>query len=275
MLIYHRIIGCRWKVQPRMSKYNSATRIYNILNQAVNQNREGRVIDTWAKVFNVNMPDSPKRSLAITRLVGILYEEVELAHELTKQTDLPPDLYEDVFFHVYNSLNIDILPNPWRDYANNLNPMVMRSLMFVGQKLDHEEDPIEEEVLNTLLEELDQLEKEVRDGDLPGEIKAFLLRHFLILRNAIRNYTILGKKSFRNAFSQTLGDLGTGPGSKYDEETLQEARGYWERYTAAWKVIKDRVDDVEKLSLIVLGTKAVIDVSPHIMGLLTTIAQKP
>ena len=221
-----------------------------------------KAIDAWAMVFGIPGESLPERNLQVGVMLGVLYNEIELAHQKTSNTTFSPDLYESAYHNAKACINIETLSQAWDAQIRSLTAETIRSLMFCAEALPNEEQPIAPEDLASLSQQVEQLRSLVNDGKLPEDVKSFLLNQIRIIEEAIRRYPIQGNKAFGNGIVETAAEIAL-------HQDIVEQHSQSEEFSSlgrVWKFIRERNTDVEIILKVIMVGQAAAAFAGHLLG---------
>jgi hypothetical protein len=177
---------------------NSAYRIMRLL-QAAQRHAGGNVADGFAHLFETNAGD---RTELYRRLSSASQETIFIGALLGISGN--EDVEEE--FNTSKSKIIQFLsPNrfdiTWADHVKIIEPQDIKTLSICSKLLNRRksEVQIEGSQRKKVLEDIENLRKEVVNSDLPFDLKAIILENIKRLMNAIWDYDIRGAEGLHEA----------------------------------------------------------------------------
>lgn len=177
---------------------NSAYRVHAILSAACAQPGNQQMWEVFAKVLGVQHHDGRKKIFEVNRLLDLFYDEVDKTRAQMKASGFSEDLYETAFEVVEQRITPGLLFNEWQGYKTTLEP-ILYGLKFCSEVLPHEEDLVSEEDIAIIKEALQNLDGVLHTSNLPDYVKAFIQQHINIIKKALRDYQVIGARSFKTA----------------------------------------------------------------------------
>lgn len=117
-----------------------------------------------------------------------------------------------------------------RNFGGHINVHIINYLSMTADFLSHKcpESVISESKLDSILETARSLIDDVRNSDIPNEIREFMIRHLYKVCLAVEEYTITGAESVSTAVESAFG---YGVLHKYSVEISQSnsvAKKFWQ-----------------------------------------------
>jgi hypothetical protein len=175
-------------------------------------------LDVWIKAFDLTQPEPQEvfTALAAThRNIERLKQQMSLANPRLLAE------FENELGALGDAFSMRRLDNPWNNTRQLLNDKVRLSLKACAAAL---EGRFDEFVPSTVqLSAADRLFEEflsqVVSEDLPGHIRAFLIRSIRELRAALRDMETLGSDRFTAVADHLIGELGRGLAATPNEQS--------------------------------------------------------
>jgi hypothetical protein len=184
-----------------MPRQNAASRVLSVAVKVPQQANNTVVLDGWAAVFGVQDQEPTVRGQEVARMLGMLYHQVGIVRADLESRDFDRDAYVPVLDRVTNSLAMTSLGNQWNWVAQFYTPDVIAALrVFPGILPD--EAVVEVDEIAQVQTYLGDLRQRVANGELPAEIKYFLIRQIELIDRALRDYAIRGVAAFQEASEQ-------------------------------------------------------------------------
>lgn len=153
----------------------------------------------WAKALDIQDGDNIERHYRVVALLSTLRDEVRLAQAAAAHTSVRPIKYQAAFEAVHNALNLDYLTGSFDAIHSHIRPDVLSTLSILADIIPNDGAPVDQEELNSIVAQLEELERDIENADLPEEARRFFLSQIRILLTAIRRYPIVGSKAFQEA----------------------------------------------------------------------------
>ncbi len=179
---------------------NSASRLLAIVLKGLTLSDTESCAAAWATIFAVSDLADPERMYELARLLGLVHKElVSVRQTMQANERFTREEWEWPLQRVEQGLQVAHLPHSWNTAKQFFGPEVVRSLRFLSRILPDESSAVRDDEVATLIDELNALERSVREGNLPADLKLFLFGQIDILRRAVREYRIRGTRAFREA----------------------------------------------------------------------------
>ncbi len=247
--------------------YNSASRVYHILDVARKSNSSAAALHVWAQVFNIDEQQPNRRIIEISKMMGLLYDEVERAQEEMKATPISSEHYEPAFERIFRALDVQALGNQWSTYSQHIGPETLQLVGMCADLTPSDGIPLDDEELSELSEQLRDLRRDIEESDLPSDVKAFFFNHIELLLDAIRKYPIQGTEAFRRAAADA-GILFRAGQAMMESNTKNEAfTRPMQQLLGAWGKIKEGTEHAGAAYLVYEAVRWVFDaVRPLLPG---------
>lgn len=255
---------------------NSAFRIHRIL-EIASRVSDKPTYDAWVEILglpcqtdqqmNQEKAWSERRVSAkvfqVTEKLILLGQELDKAFKKTvENVKLSSELYEEAFSAVEKMINPKNLYLSWAQTTKQLlTKETMSRLQICYELLPNEEELISGEDSESLLKEIEDFETSIRESKYPDELKLFVEQQLRDLKDAIRDYFIVGIQAFRDAFweahtiilknQEPLRDVPT----KDTKSTLTKIGAFWDRVSTLVGKASTTADKASKL--LVSGNKII------------------
>jgi hypothetical protein len=187
---------------------NSAQRLYELLNQAAKLGDRTPTYDVWAKVLEI--PQGYQRNKLVAEVsarLSALHQEMEALHASMLTTEIPQEVFEPPLRKVEAAISATNISAQWASFKKHITPEVILALRYNSAILGAQENPIGEDELAALLQEVADLEDSLASTDLNAEIKALVERQILSIRQALGDYKIKGATAIKDAIHKAAGEL--------------------------------------------------------------------
>ncbi|MCA9469559.1 MAG: hypothetical protein KC643_29515 [Nitrospira sp.] len=225
---------------------NSACRIAEILKVAKSQSPNLHVFKAWASTFNLLDPkDNWALQMEVLELITLLKSEWNLLRtQLYQIKGLPASLYEPVLMITKEVLgSAGNLNSTWEPFQKKITDDVLRQLEWCGHSLKENfqsEEPIPENELKELLNEVQELGENLGNSSLPFSVKMRVFHYVDLIKKAIMGYPIIGAVAFKNVVATSIGEVILNPNEIFPPELEEE------------KQIRERLKNLLKKSFSIL-----------------------
>ena len=201
---------------------NPATRLNKILLAAREINSRHHVTsepisfkNAWCLVFQIEDPDSDK---ALVEVMHRLLELRKLFSDTENAIKLVENASEDLFVAPIRQTggvvsNLNVLYQPWSQYAHYLSDKNLTALTFVEHALALNavavETEIPDEEIKSILDEVDGLYEQILESALPSDLKRDLLDLLEEFEQSMEEYRIRGAVRIKQAIAKSIGVLAT------------------------------------------------------------------
>ena len=187
---------------------NSAQRLYELLAEASQAGDSDKTRDVWAKAFH--LPEEyqgPKLNAEVSMKLSALHQELEALRASMNDTFVPEEVFEPPLRKVESAISPTNIGAQWRSFSKHITPEVLLSLRYNSAILGVQERPIDEDELDSLIEEVRELEQKLKEADLSPAVKALIERHVESIMFALSDYRIKGASAIKEAVHKAAGDL--------------------------------------------------------------------
>jgi hypothetical protein len=192
-----------------VERNNSASRATKILRTAASHNVQALTYNVWAGVFNLAEITDDNKSEIIEEIminVKLLRKELESVITYMERTDYPENLWKTYISRTKNSLQVDSLASRWEVYVGQLQQSFV-PLQWCAATMPHEEEIITKGDLAEITKQVEELSLSINASDLPSSVKELIQHYLNIIRKSIRQYEIIGSKSFTEVEETLFVDL--------------------------------------------------------------------
>lgn len=193
---------------------NPAGRLYLLLDEFRKHPDSDKVDKAWTDVFGIKPLEPLDLSLAISEVVTL----VEETKKQISAQNVDHQLYMKPFIQIQKLFTLGFAHklSTARPFVDDT---VMSGLEYCAELLSRTigETVIEQEKLDTLLENVNQLLENISESDLPNELKILLQDNLLSLRRAILHYRIHGAEGLKKAIEIALGSMWIYSQQKHEE----------------------------------------------------------
>lgn len=245
--------------------YNSALRVFRILEHTTKLNGDKTALQIWGEVFGISETNLPKKAILVVEMLGILYEEIEMSHEKMRFTSFSSTHYEPVFTNLYKIIDVSNLQASWRQNYQYLTERVLSMLHMFSEVIENEEVPIPEDDIASLSTLLSEFKNEILNSNLPKEVLFFILEQVRIIEKAIKSYPIAGKKVFTEAFIKAASDLAINTEIIEKHKDNPEMLEKLEKLKSLWGQIKTYVENGETVQKLIAGAVILYEIAQRLL----------
>ncbi len=185
-----------------LNNYNPASKLLDIFKQANSKSGGISIKQVWSEIFKIDSDNNKKVFEKIAYLYG-------LVEELKDQMKTVTNFNENVdlkFIHkieqILNQANLD---GPWENCKQILaSDGPLYNLEICENKLNDEfrnhNDSNKE--LSDLIEEIEELDKDVSQAEINPDLKKFILSQIEIIRRGVWSYRVYGVDAFKNSIGE-------------------------------------------------------------------------
>lgn len=237
-------------------KTNPAGRLYHLLNKAVPKNSNRTFGEVWADVFGIDPEDRGRLLVMLSHLIQQIEEGRRVVEE---NPHLRQDLHLKPFVKLEEAFSRINVEAQWRSWKKNQLPdETLNDLEWCAESLKavYPEGEIDREKLTELREDVEKLISEVRDADIPEDLKAVIIDGLEHVRRAIVEYDLRGVEGLQQALEQNLGTIVL----HQDELTADESRWeIFEKWAGRLGMLKVVIDSaLEAYEMVPSGGEEVI-----------------
>lgn len=160
----------------------------------------------WAKGLEIEAANDTDRDDALVLVLRALQDEIDTLKVQLVARGLPEDLYAGQLARLRNAAAPAAIHSHWAGMVGNINTSDVRLvLQWAASVLPDDEAEAEAEQLDLLAADIDRLQAEIANAELPPAIYAFAVKQLRSLREALRLYRVRGVEPIRTAVEQALG----------------------------------------------------------------------
>lgn len=186
---------------------NSASRLVSLLRNIPAHPDHTQSLEVWARLFEIAEDNPNRKSIAVTDRLSVMYRELEIVRDEMKKANYSEDLYKDTFTSLEHAFSAMLLPASWQNVRQHLSPETFKTLAFCGEILPNEESQIEPAEIAAIQELLFELENTLNDSTLPARLRALIIHHIHLIRQAFLEYPISGAKVLKEASRTAHGEI--------------------------------------------------------------------
>jgi hypothetical protein len=190
-----------------MKNFNSASRIYTILQQASALPENGGTVNAWASLFQINEPHSAKLAIAVSEHLLWSNKELIILEAQLRASVLREELYVSALANLGQAFSTMYIATNWASVKQYLKQETLIPLAHWVDILPQEETPIQQQELEEILKQVEELEGCLRTSTLPEDLKLLITQHIISIRTAISQYPIAGARAIKEAAHNALGEL--------------------------------------------------------------------
>lgn len=190
-----------------MNKFNSAFRLHKIFTHpAIKSSQKAEVcLNVWGKVFGLSHVDQFNGSFIIGNRLMLISKEVLYIEKLGKENGLSMDYLNRSIPSIKNAISPTLLGQHWVNTQNLLSPEVLVGLEGLANMPYFDiQSEISTEDLAEIQKLINELSDLVKDSNIGGRLREFLLRQIHNINSAIAEYSICGSRLFKSSFKDSI-----------------------------------------------------------------------
>lgn len=186
---------------------NTAYRLREIFERAINIPNQGKVIDRWGDVFGIEK--SNRFDIHVIECLGLLRSEVELFKNklINHEKKISQERINKIINLSLEIISTDHIFSGWQSFVGNITESLIDSLDLLSELMPCDETIISNEELQELLESIKKFKKKISDSLLTDEVKMFVLTYIKKIEFAILSYKIRGAVVFKDVILNSVGEL--------------------------------------------------------------------
>ena len=243
----------------RKSYRNALGRIHVILANAAKKSADAKTSEVWKSVLKeYGYEFSQKeniRSLEIAEILALFYRELTFAWaELDDEEDQELG-YPAAFESVCGALSVVNLSAQWRIFKAKITPEIL-TIIGISARLLPENSELDENEINSLMAELEELDKNIQMADLSTPFKRVLRYHVKVMRDALKKYSLIGANALRDALKEGIFNVQEHEQEfqeNSDKPVVQSVGNAWDRLTGLYR--KAKVADEASATIFSIGSK--------------------
>jgi len=240
-----------------MSLDNPAARLLAILENGLKLQDEMNCRIAWCKLLSV---EAGKNAILMGRIGKVMSLSTDILESLNNIGGVKVDRYLHWVNPVEQAFIKNNLNGQWSAFKGQINEHVINYLSMTSDLLSHKcaEPVLSESSLSSILKNARNLIDEVRNSDLPSEIKNFMVKHLHKVCLAVEEHSICGTESVSSAVESAFG-FGVLHGESVElAKTNSTAQKFWQQ--------------MANVALIISISTGVQQLAPPIMELLPEIS---
>ena len=208
--------------------------------------------NSFASTLEVNTDDAPR---LLARLGELAKLAVRAEQQVRATARLDPNRYLSWKPEVWAALGAISLVGDLSSFVkplqvNGFQPLERLQYCADGLSRERGEKELEEEELKEIQKEIDELENAVRQAEIDGELKLYLLEQLRLMTDAIRQYHLFGLDPLQRAVNETLGSLMLNPEARQRMSETSLGEKFWKvvgRLASVTSVIGNGIRIVEAI----------------------------
>lgn len=183
---------------------NPAARLLTILEEGLSYSGQTNCRQVWSELLHVERNDH-------ATLMGRIGKVMSLTTDITESLNTIGDVNVKRYLHwvkpVENAFIKNDLNGQWIGFRSQINEHVINYLSMTSDLLSNKcpEPLLEESSLELILNNTRELIDEVRDSEIPQNIKDFMIKQLYKVCLAVEEYSIKGSDSVSSAVESAFG----------------------------------------------------------------------
>lgn len=201
---------------------SSAGQLYNIIEEALSQDPETRTLEVWAKVLKASNLDYELVSNKLAELFGLFNDTRQ---DILQLEQVSSEIGISAISKIQTSIIRYGLDFPWSHIKNQIPKETLDNIKLCDNLLRSQgiaQNNLAKEELPRLLDEVDNLLKELSDSSLPNNFKLDLIGELIKLRNALINFDIRGEVHLQKICNETISSISIKACKNNEEFTRNE-----------------------------------------------------
>lgn len=183
---------------------NPAARLLSILERGLELPDSKSCRSAWSELLDVDKGDHGTLMGRIGRMMALSTDIIECLENIG---DVKIDRYLHWVKPLENAFVKNDLNGPWKNFKSHINIHVINYLSMTSDLLSHRcpEIEVNQSNLDSILDSARKLIDEVRESDLPPEVKEFMIKHLYKVCLAVEEYAIRGSEALSTAIEAAFG----------------------------------------------------------------------
>lgn len=235
---------------------NPAARLLAILEKGLEHKNEANCREVWCHLLQVKRTD---HATLMGRIGKVMALSIDIVESLNTIGDIKVERYLHWVKPIENAFIKNDLNGQWGGFRGQINDHVINYLSMTSDLLSHKrsEPVLPKSSLDSILSSARELIDEVRDSDIPAQVKEFMIKQLYRVCLAVEEYSISGSESVSSAVESAFGYGVLHAEAVELAKTNSTARKFWQ--------------SMANIALIVSISTGVQQLAPPIMKLLPEI----
>ncbi|WP_372599337.1 hypothetical protein [Amphritea sp.] len=183
---------------------NPAARLLSILEKGLEYRDGHNCREVWCELLNVKAGDN-------ATLMGRIGKVMSLSTDIVESLNNIGGVKVERYLHWVDPVERAFIQNnlngQWKGFREQINSHVINYLSMTSDLLSHKypQPILEEGSLNSILKNSRELIDEVRQSDLPENIKEFMIKQLHRICLAVEEHSISGSESVSSAVESAFG----------------------------------------------------------------------
>ncbi len=243
---------------------NSASRVKQLLSNALQQDGNASVFATWVKVL---FPKSEENidHFEMVKILNALREEIKATRAEAEKLNLPMHLYDKYIDNALRATQVDNLNSAWQNYRQYINNELLLCLSFCAFIFQKDEFLFDEKDILTIEKLVNDLEKNLKEGNIDSLLKYFISEQIKTLRHSLNEYKVKGAKAFKSVYVVGMSQV------IENEELIRDNKDKQEIHLLKqlWEKVKITTDKAEKFNKGIGTWKKIAETGKEIIGYLS------
>jgi len=183
---------------------NPAARLLSILEEGLEYKDESNCREVWCEILSVKTGDN---ATLMGRIGKVMSLSTDIVESLNNIGGVKVDRYLHWVKPIENAFIQNNLNGQWKGFRGQINSHVINYLSMTSDLLSHKcpEPILKENSLHSILKNSRKLIDEVRQSDLPENIKEFMIKQLHKICLAVEEHSISGSDSVSSAVESAFG----------------------------------------------------------------------
>ena len=224
---------------------NPAKRLSRLIEDVVQKQDSTSTAAVWAEALGLDPTLAQSDPHEVQAKLTVLRQEVDLTAKLMADIAFSRDLYEPYLDRVRSTISVGNISANGGNYKHYLQVDTRLALKYCAEILPAEPE-ISMEELQTVLDSVHRLRREIEQSELAPAVREFLLNQLAIIEKGIQDYPIRGgsaiKEAFKHGFAECVSHSDIVQAKENQAETSKVGK-IWSDFKSAGKefVEADRI----------------------------------
>lgn len=218
-----------------MPRYNSASRLRDIINAAVQRRTHENGLKIWAQLLHVNAQDPYDLHFETVSLLSAVRDEAKLVEQVLKDHGLIDDHLRQQLHHLYEGVSMNSLFRDFNQTATMLHGGVQSMLTMAVALMPDDGSKLSQKDLEQLWAYREELANRLGDETLEPALKAFLTEQLRLIDRALAEYPVKGGATFRARTFDAFTNYAQHPEVERDFKDHPAVKTVLQFWSLAWR----------------------------------------
>ncbi|MDY7116042.1 hypothetical protein RAN53_06745 [Halomonas sp. SSL-5] len=193
-----------------MSANNPASRLLKLIQDGQKQKKDQQAFDAWAAILDVPKDD---KSLLLSRVGHVMALPGAIKAEIEQVDNINHQLHLKWLPSVETSFGILNLQVQWKQFIERFNAETIFGLEVCGDVLgrNRPERVVDPASLKNMLNDINDLIGDLKEDELPPDLRDFIFEHLVLVKNAVEEYKIRGGRPLEAEVERLTGAVARNP----------------------------------------------------------------